>query len=51
MGLAAEMLGQFRTYTGHQPPFGETTINDLQFIGARMRTILGISATYALSRR
>jgi hypothetical protein len=36
--LAAEMLGQFRTYAGHQLSFGETTVNDLQFIGAGMGT-------------
>ena len=44
---SAEMLGQFRTYAGHQLRFGKTTVNDLQFIGARMRTsfyhVCGIS--------
>jgi hypothetical protein len=43
-GLAAEMLGQFLVYAGHQLRFGKRTINDLKFIGARM----GIYFCYAL---
>lgn len=32
--LAAKMRGQVSAYAGHQLAFGETTVNDLKFIGA-----------------
>jgi hypothetical protein len=53
-GLAAEMLGQFLTYTGHQLRFSETTVNDLQFIGRECGPILGMAcgiSTHAVPRQ
>jgi hypothetical protein len=36
--LAAQVCGQFLAHARHQPAFGETTVNDLEFIGAGMGT-------------
>ena len=48
------MLGQFRTYAGHQLRFSKTTVNDQQFMGARMRTyfchVCGINHIQAITQ-